>query len=149
MTEIDGLEMMKQIVIIAATNRPDIVDTALLRPGRFDRFVLIPPPTQKSRLKILEIFTKEMPIADDVDLKALAKSLEGFSGADIESLCREAAMLALREDMNTSIVKLKHFKGAMQKVHASITPEMMKFYEKAAEKFKRTNIEVSSVNTTI
>ncbi len=149
LTEIDGLEMMKQIVIIAATNRPDIVDTALLRPGRFDRFVLIPPPTQKSRLKILEIFTKEMPIADDVDLKALAKSLEGFSGADIESLCREAAMLALREDMNTSIVKLKHFKGAMQKVHASITPEMMKFYEKAAEKFKRTNIEVSSVNTTI
>lgn len=149
LTEIDGLEMMKQIVIIAATNRPDIVDTALLRPGRFDRFVLIPPPTQKSRLKILEIFTKEMPIADDVDLKALAKSLEGFSGADIESLCREAAMLALREDMNTSIVKLKHFKGAMQKVHASITPEMMKFYEKAAEKFKRTNIEVSAINTTI
>lgn len=149
LTEIDGLEMMKQIVIIAATNRPDIVDTALLRPGRFDRFVLIPPPTQKSRLKILEIFTKEMPIADDVDLKVLAKTLEGFSGADIESLCREAAMLALREDMNTSIVKLKHFKEAMQKVHASITPEMMKFYEKAAENFKRTNIEVSSINTTI
>ncbi len=149
LTEIDGLEMMKQIVVIAATNRPDIVDTALLRPGRFDRFVLISPPTQKSRLKILEIFTKEMPIADDVDLKLLAKSLDGFSGADIESLCREAAMLALREDMNTSIVKLKHFKGAMQKVHASITPEMMKFYEKAAENFKRTNIEVSQINTTI
>ncbi|MHA1557553.1 MAG: CDC48 family AAA ATPase [Candidatus Heimdallarchaeota archaeon] len=149
LTEIDGLEMMKQIVIIAATNRPDIVDSALLRPGRFDRYVLIPPPTQKSRLKILEIFTKEMPIAENVDLKALSKSIEGFSGADIESLCREAAMLALREDMNTSIVKLKHFKGAMQKVHASITPEMMKFYEKAAEKFKRTNIEVSAINTTI
>lgn len=149
LTEIDGLEMMKQIVVIAATNRPDIVDTALLRPGRFDRYVLIPPPTQKSRLKILEIFTKEMPIEASVDLKALAKSLEGFSGADIETLCREAAMLALREDMNTSIVKLKHFQGAMQKVHASITPEMMKFYEKAAEKFKRTNIEVAAINTTI
>ena len=149
-TEIDGLEMIKQIVIIAATNRPDIVDTALLRPGRFDRYVLIPPPNQKARLKILEIFTKEMPVTADVDLKVLSKTLEGFSGADIESLCREAAMLALREDMNTSKVSLKHFKAAQQKVHASITPEMMKFYEKAAENFKRTNVEVSTViNTTI
>ena len=150
LTEIDGLEMIKQIVIIAATNRPDIVDTALLRPGRFDRYVLIPPPNQKARLKILEIFTKEMPVTADVDLKVLSKTLEGFSGADIESLCREAAMLALREDMNTSKVSLKHFKAAQQKVHASITPEMMKFYEKAAENFKRTNVEVSTViNTTI
>lgn len=149
LTEIDGLEMIKSVVIIAATNRPDIVDTALLRPGRFDRFVLIPPPTQKSRLKILQIFTKEMPLTEDVNLKVLAKELEGFTGADIEALCREAAMLALREDMNTEIVALKHFQAAKQKVHASITTDMMKHYEKVAEKFKRATVEVSQLSPVI
>ncbi len=149
LTEIDGLEMIKQVVIIAATNRPDIVDTALLRPGRFDRFVLIPPPDQKSRLKILQIFTKEMPIAEDVNLKQIAKDIEGFSGADIESLCREAAMLSLREDMNASIVLMKHFNDARKKVYASITAETMKFYEKAAERFKRASVEVAELSPVI
>lgn len=149
LTEIDGLEMIKQVVIIAATNRPDIVDTALLRPGRFDRFVLIPPPDQKSRLKILQIFTKEMPIAEDVDLRQISKDIEGFSGADIESLCREAAMLSLREDMNASIVLMKHFRDAKKKVYASITAETMKFYEKAAERFKRASVEVTELSPVI
>ncbi|MHA1760806.1 MAG: CDC48 family AAA ATPase [Candidatus Heimdallarchaeota archaeon] len=149
LTEIDGLEMIKQVIIIAATNRPDIVDSALLRPGRFDRFVLIPPPELKAREKILEIFTKNMPLADDVDIKALAKEIEGFSGADVESLCREAAMLSLREDMNSQIVKLKHFKAALKKVQASITPEMMKYYEKAKERFKRSTVEVASLSPVI
>ncbi len=149
LTEIDGLEMIKQVVIIAATNRPDIVDPALLRPGRFDRFVLIPPPIEKSRLKILKIFTKDMPIADDIDIKQLAKEIEGFSGADIEALCREAAMLALREDMNQELVSMKHFTAAKRKVHASITPDMMKYYEKAAEKFKRSSVEVTQLSPTI
>ena len=146
LTEIDGLEMIKQVVIIAATNRPDIVDSALLRPGRFDRFVLVPPPSQKARLRIIEIFTKNMPIASDVDIKQLAKELEGYSGADIESLCREAAMLSLREDMNTEEVQLKHFKAAQQKVQASITQDMMKFYEKAADKFKRSTMEMTQLS---
>ncbi len=149
LTEIDGLEMIKQVVIIAATNRPDIVDNALLRPGRFDRFVLIPPPDQKSRLKILQIFTKEMPVAEDVDLKQIAKDIEGFSGADIESLCREAAMLSLREDMNASIVLMKHFRDARKKVYASITADTMKFYEKAAERFKRASVEVTELSPVI
>ena len=149
LTEIDGLEMIKQVVIIAATNRPDIVDNALLRPGRFDRFVLIPPPDQKSRLKILQIFTKEMPIAEDVNLKQIAKEIEGFSGADIESLCRESAMLALREDMNASIVLMKHFTDARKKVYASITAETMKYYEKAAERFKRASVEVAELSPVI
>ncbi|NHJ33620.1 MAG: CDC48 family AAA ATPase, partial [Asgard group archaeon] len=149
LTEIDGLEMIKQIVIIAATNRPDIVDSALLRPGRFDRFVLIPPPDQKARLKILQIFTKEMPLGDDVDLKQIVKDIEGFSGADIESLCREAAMLSLREDMNASIVLLKHFNAAKKKVYASITADMMKYYEKAAERFKRASVEVTELSPVI
>ena len=141
--------MIKQVVIIAATNRPDIVDTALLRPGRFDRFVLIPPPDQKSRLKILQIFTKEMPIAEDVDLRQVSKDIEGFSGADIESLCREAAMLSLREDMNASIVLMKHFRDARKKVYASITADTMKFYEKAAERFKRASVEVTELSPVI
>ncbi|MHA1245033.1 MAG: CDC48 family AAA ATPase [Candidatus Heimdallarchaeota archaeon] len=149
LTEIDGLEMIKQVIIIAATNRPDIVDSALLRPGRFDRFVLIPPPELKAREKILEIFTKNMPLADNVDIKELAKAIEGFSGADVESLCREAAMLSLREDMNSQIVKLKHFKAALKKVQASITPEMMKYYEKAKERFKRSTVEVASLSPVI
>lgn len=149
LTEIDGLEMIKQVVIIAATNRPDIVDSALLRPGRFDRFVLIPPPDQKSRLKILQIFTKEMPVAEDVDLKQIAKDIEGFSGADIESLCREAAMLSLREDMNASIVLMKHFTNARKKVYASITADTMKYYEKAAERFKRASVEVAELSPVI
>jgi len=149
LTEIDGLEMIKQVVIIAATNRPDIVDSALLRPGRFDRYVLVPPPDLKARLRIIEIFTKDMPLTEDVDLKQLAKELDGYSGADIESICREAAMLSLREDMNNEIVSAKHFKAAQLKVHASITPDVMKFYEKAAEKFKRTSIEVAQLQPVI
>ena len=149
LTEIDGLEMIKQVVIIAATNRPDIVDSALLRPGRFDRFVLVPPPDQKARLKILQIFTKEMPLGKDVDLKLIAKDIDGFSGADIESLCREAAMLALREDMNASIVLFKHFNEAKKKVYASITADTMKYYEKAAERFKRASVEVAELSPVI
>ncbi len=149
LTEIDGLEVIKQVVVIAATNRPDIVDSALLRPGRFDRFVLIPPPDQKSRLKILKIFTKEMPLDDDVDLKQIVKDIDGFSGADIESLCREAAMLALREDMNASKVCAIHFDAAKKKVHASITPDTMKYYEKSVEKFKRASIEIAELKPII
>jgi transitional endoplasmic reticulum ATPase len=149
LTEVDGLEMIKQVIIIAATNRPDIVDSALLRPGRFDRFVLIPPPNEKSRLKILKIFTKDMPTAKDIDIKQLAKDIDGFSGADIEALCREAAMLALREDMNQELVSKKHFEAAKKKVHASITADMMKYYEKAAENFKRSAVEVTQLSPTI
>ncbi|HUT81218.1 MAG TPA: CDC48 family AAA ATPase [Candidatus Bathyarchaeia archaeon] len=149
LTEIDGLEMIKQVVIIAATNRPDIIDNALLRPGRFDRFVLVPPPDFKARIKILEIFTKNMPIEESIDLKILAKEIEGFSGADIESLCREAGMLALRADMNTDIINQEHFDAAKNKVQASITPEVLKYYEKAKERLRRSSVEVSSLSPTI
>jgi transitional endoplasmic reticulum ATPase len=122
---------------------------SLLRPGRFDRFVLIPPPNQKARLKILQIFTKDMPTAKDLNLKQLAKEIEGYSGADIEALCREAAMLALREDMNCETVGQEHFNEAKNKVQASITADMMKYYDKAVERFKRSTVEVSQLPTTI
>ena len=104
---LDGIEELKQVVVIAATNRPDMLDPALLRPGRFDRLVLVPVPDQGGRLAILKIHTKNMPLEKSMDLEDLSKKLDGYSGADIESLCREAAMLALREDKSAKIVKLK------------------------------------------
>ena len=98
LTELDGLVALKEIVVIAATNRPDIVDPALLRPGRFDRLINVHAPNQKGRLEIFKIYTRDMPLDSSVILKDLAASTEGFVGSDIEALCREAGMLALRDD---------------------------------------------------
>ncbi|HEX69143.1 MAG TPA: AAA family ATPase, partial [Candidatus Bathyarchaeota archaeon] len=137
LTEISGLEELKDVVIIAATNRPDLIDPALLRPGRIDRLVLVPAPDEKGRLEILKVHTRNMPLDKDVDLKELAKKTEGFSGADLEALCREAAMNALREDINAKKVKRKHFEKAMEKITPSITPDMIKYYEKFVERSKR------------
>ncbi|WP_456419808.1 CDC48 family AAA ATPase [Methanocaldococcus infernus] len=97
LTELDGLEEPKDVVVIAATNRPDIIDPALLRPGRLDRIILVPVPDEKARLDIFKIHTRGMSLAEDVDLEELAKKTEGYTGADIEAVCREAAMLAVRE----------------------------------------------------
>ncbi len=99
LTEMDGLEELNQVVVIAATNRPDLVDPALLRPGRFDRIVFAGVPDKQSRLKILQIHTKSMPLAKSVDLDQLAEMTDNFVGADMESLCREAAMIAMHRDM--------------------------------------------------
>jgi transitional endoplasmic reticulum ATPase len=90
-----------------------------------------------------------MPIADKLDLKQLAKDTEGYSGADIEALCREAAMLALRADMNCEVVGMEHFEAARNKVQASITSDMMKYYENAADRFKRSTVEVAQLSPTI
>ncbi|RLE59296.1 MAG: AAA family ATPase, partial [Thermoprotei archaeon] len=128
LTEIDGIEKLDGVVVIAATNRPDIVDPALLRPGRFDRLVYVPPPDQRGRLEILKIHTKNMPLADDVDLEEIAKITEGFSGADLEVLCREAGLYALREDINAKYVAKRHFEKALKKIRPSITQEMIRYY---------------------
>jgi transitional endoplasmic reticulum ATPase len=133
LTSIDGLESMEGVVVIGATNRPDIIDPGLLRPGRFDRLVLIRSPDKKARLQIFKIHTKSMPIDKDVNLEELSELCENYSGADIEALCREAAMLAIREDAEAKKVKKAHFDKAMEAVRASITPNMMKFYEKVSE----------------
>ncbi|MHA1304634.1 MAG: ATP-binding protein, partial [Candidatus Heimdallarchaeaceae archaeon] len=138
LTELDGLEELKDIVVIAATNRPDMVDTALLRPGRFDRLIYIKPPNKRGREKIFKIYTESMPLEDDVSIKELAAETEGFVGSDIEALCREAGMRALREDFDATTVKAKHFKEALKEIHPTVTPEVMKYYEKISERFKRT-----------
>ncbi len=116
LTEMDGMEELHDISVIAATNRKDIIDPALLRPGRFDRHVEVELPDKKSREAIFKVHTKDMPLAKDVDIKKLAELTEGFVGADIEAVCREAVMLTLREDIESEEVYMSEFKKAMKKV---------------------------------
>jgi len=129
LTEMDGLVSLQDIVIIAATNRPDMVDSAVLRPGRFDRLIYVPEPDEKSRLQIFKIYTKGMPISKDVDLNQLTIMTKYYGGADIESLCREAAMHALRRDVNSQEVTMKDFLDALKEMGPSITPDMEKWYK--------------------
>ena len=133
LTSIDGLESMEGVVIIGATNRPDILDPGLLRPGRFDRLLLIPAPDEKSRLEILKIHTKDMPLTKDVSLQQLSKDCDGFSGADIEALCREAAMISLRDNIKAKDVSKKHFQRALKAIRPSITEDLIKYYDKVAQ----------------
>jgi transitional endoplasmic reticulum ATPase len=129
LTEMDGLISLEDIVVIAATNRPDIVDPAVLRPGRFDRLIYVPEPDEKSRLQIFKIYTKSMPLAKDVDIVQLANIAKNYSGADIEALCREAALLALRRNVDCTEVSLRDFEEAFKKMGPSVTPDMEKWYK--------------------
>jgi len=140
LTQMSGLEELHNVVVIGATNRPDILDPALLRPGRFDRQVFVPAPEEKARLEIFKIHTKNMPLKG-VDLKKLAKQTEGYSGADIESLCREAGLNALRENIDAKEVGSKHFGNATDKVKPSINVELTKFYDRVRENFKTRGAE--------
>jgi len=141
LTELDGLEKLENIVVIGATNRPDLVDPALLRPGRFDRLVLVPPPDEKARLEILKIHTKNMPLAKDVDLKLLAKETDEYAGSDIAALCREAAMVVLRKDIKSKEVRMQHFREAMEGIKPSLTPETIKFFETFTERKSKRAVE--------
>ena len=136
LSEMDGLLTLENVVVLAATNRPDIIDPAVLRPGRFDRRVYVPPPDDGARLKILQIKTKDMPLDSSVDVKALSKKMSGYSGADIDSICREAAFNALRRDINTGLVTLGDFERAMTEVIPSITPDMEKWYLDMTKRFR-------------
>ncbi len=138
LTEMDGIEKLENVVVIAATNRPDILDPALLRPGRFDRIIYVPPPDTKSRYEIFKVHTRKMPLAENVDLHRLAEMAEGYTGADIEAVCREAAMIALREKFEPRPVTMEHFLKALKKIPPSLTREDVKRYEKLSEELKRT-----------
>jgi transitional endoplasmic reticulum ATPase len=137
LTSLDGLESMEGVVVIGATNRPDMIDPGLLRTGRFDRLILVPIPDKKARLEILKVHTKPMPLDKDVDLKALNEELDNYTGADIEGLCREAAMTALREDLKSNRVTMKHFEEARKAIPASIDEETMRFYERIGQEMQR------------
>ena len=129
LTEMDGIITLQDVVVIAATNRPDIVDPAVLRPGRFDRLIYVPEPNETSRLKIFKIYTRDMPLNSDVDLTHLSKTSKGYSGADIEALCREAALNALRQNIKAKEVNLNDFKSAMKNIGPSIRPDMEAWYK--------------------
>lgn len=146
LTELDGLVELKDVVVLAATNRPDLIDPSLLRPGRFDRMIYIPMPDLAARKKIFEIYMRRMPVADDVDIDDLAARTEGYTGADIEMICREAGMLALREKIQPGIkresllleqiqVKRDHFERAYQNIKPHMPPETLKEYLKIMEMF--------------
>jgi transitional endoplasmic reticulum ATPase len=137
LTEMDGITTLQDIVVIAATNRPDMVDSAVIRPGRFDRLIYVPEPDEKSRLQIFKIYTKGMPIGKDVDLNQLTTSTKYYSGADIESLCREAAMHSLRRDVNAQEVVMKDFLDAMKEMGPSITPDMEKWYKSFMQQIRQ------------
>jgi transitional endoplasmic reticulum ATPase len=136
LAELDGLETLKDVVVIGATNRPDIIDPALLRSGRFDRLLFVGPPDRAGRLEILRIHTKKTPNGDDVSLEELAELTESFVGSDLESLCREAVMLALREDPEASEVEMRHYREALKRVRPSFEENMGRYYERINERFR-------------
>ena len=138
LTEIDGLEELNDVVVIAATNRPDILDPALLRPGRFDRILLANVPDVKAREEIFKIHIKNMPLAKDVKLKQLVEKTAGYAGSDIEGLVCEAGMLALREDLSASEVGMKHFEEALTKIIPSIREKDVDKYKKIEGEYIRT-----------
>ncbi len=133
LTSLDGIEVLQGVVVLAATNRPDIIDPGLLRAGRFDKMIYIPAPDIQSRNKILEVHTKAMPLAKDVSLEELAQKTEGYVGADLENLCREAGMMAYRDNPDAIEVSQKNFVDAMKTIRASVDDEVIKFYQNLAQ----------------
>jgi transitional endoplasmic reticulum ATPase len=129
LTEIDGISALRDVVVLAATNRPDIVDPAVLRPGRFDRLIYVSEPNEIGRTQIFKIHSAGIPLAKDVNLQEMARITKGYSGADIQSVCREAAMIALRRDIDSKEVALTDFQEALQKIGPSISPEMENWYK--------------------
>jgi transitional endoplasmic reticulum ATPase len=160
LTEMDGLEELRNVIIIAATNRPDIIDTALLRPGRFDRLLFVPPPGLEARKQIFKIHTGKTPLAEDVNVEEFAKRTDGYTGADIASVANTAVMLALREHISKAKnpedakkrakglkVSKHHFEEALLKVKPMSSQEL-KMYERFSQQFSeapKPRISISSV----
>ncbi len=145
LAEMDGLEDLNDVLIIGATNRPDMLDPALLRPGRFDKILLVNAPEEEGRINVLRIHTKDMPLGEgkkklndkekEKFLEELAKKTAGYTGADLEALAREAALLALRESIKAELVKNKHFEEALKKVKPSVNKSTIEVYKKVEENF--------------
>ncbi len=137
LAEMDGLEGLNGVVVIGASNRPNLIDPALLRPGRFDELVYVPVPDMEGRKKILQIHTAPMPLAGDVDLDSIAERTEGYTGADLENVARSAGLLALREDADVETITMDAFNRALKQTRASVTKEMEDEYKSIAEKLKQ------------
>jgi len=128
LSEMDGLEELRGVVVIGATNRPDIIDPALLRPGRFDELIMVPVPDRESRRKIFEVHLKKSPLSDDLNIDELISLTEQYTGADIAAVVRKAGRLALRENMAAERISQKDFLAALQEIGPSVTPDTMKHY---------------------
>ncbi len=137
LAEMDGLEELRHVVVIGATNQPTLVDPALLRPGRFDELIYVPVPSAEGRETILRIHTRGMPLGDDVNLTALAESTKGYTGADLEDLVRRAGLLALRGDLNVEHIDMATFEKARADTRPSVTAEMDAAYKKIQEELHR------------
>ena len=144
LTEMDGLEELHNVTVIAATNRPDILDPALLRPGRFDRLIYVPVPDKNARKEIFRIHLRGKPLSEDVDLEKLSERTDGYTGADIEAVCNEATMLAIREyiknggdpeNPESARIDMKHLEDALKRVKP-LSREEREMYEKMAERFR-------------
>jgi transitional endoplasmic reticulum ATPase len=159
LTELDGLEVLTNVIVIAATNRPDIIDAALLRPGRFDRLLYVPSPDRESRVQIIKIHTKKKPLAEDVDIQKLADLTDRYTGADISSLSSAAVMLALREhiskykdpkaaDTNVKELKIhmKHFEEAIKKIRP-LSAQELNMYKGISEQFGHPNLGTPSTES--
>jgi transitional endoplasmic reticulum ATPase len=138
LAEMDGIEDLTNVIVIGATNRPDILDPALMRPGRFDRIVHVSVPDEIGRHEILKIHTAKTPLDKLVDIKKISEETIGYTGADLEALTREAAMLALREDINAKKVTKKHFDEAMGKIQPSVSENDQKRYKQVEQKYLKS-----------
>ena len=137
LTELDGLEELHGVIVIGATNRPDIIDPALLRPGRFDEIILVPVPDRAARREIFKVHMRRMPVTEDVKLEELVDKTDMYTGADIAYICKKAGRLALREDLNAARVSRKHFLEALKDSKPSVTDETMQYYQNIGGELKR------------
>jgi transitional endoplasmic reticulum ATPase len=145
LAEMDGLEELQSVVVIGATNRPNLIDPALLRPGRFDELVYVSVPDEGGRRRILGIHVGKMPLADDIDLDALARRTDRFTGADLEDLVRRAGLMALRDSLDTEKVTMAHFDKALEETRASVTPEMEREYEQMSSRLKQDAMAIDPI----
>ncbi|WP_375401800.1 CDC48 family AAA ATPase [uncultured Sphingomonas sp.] len=137
LAEMDGLEELQAVVVIGATNRPNLIDPALLRPGRFDELVYVGVPDMQGRARILAIQTGKMPLAEGVDLEEVARRTDRFTGADLEDVVRRSGLIALRRSLSSEEVLMADFEAALLESRASVTPEMERDYEQMASRLKQ------------
>ncbi|KAK4512633.1 uncharacterized protein ATC70_003337 [Mucor velutinosus] len=134
LNELDGVEALVNVTVVAATNRPDIIDDALLRPGRIDRILYVGPPNLESRKEIFRIQLKKMTVDRDIDIDEIAEKSQGCSGAEAVAICQEAALFAMEEDLHIDSVKMRHFRKSLATFTRRITPEMIQFYKDFQER---------------
>jgi len=140
LTEMSGVESLEGVVVVAATNRPDMIDPALMRPGRFDKLIYVPAPDYETRQEILNIHTKEMPMKK-INLDDIVKNTEGYSGADLEALVKEAGLAALRENINAKEVVKKNFDTAFGVIKPSISKDMYAKYNKIVSELRKAKVK--------